>query len=128
MRVGQVIPTTIFGPYANGSNRPFTITAHRAYDRLVTRTKERGTLYVVHKLNRKGGDHRLRPRRSRRPARMLLRDRDGGVAVRGVCPGHGVLRDVLGGLLLVDGIWAGAGPVGVVRRGPRRGSPIRPFR
>ena len=46
MRVGRVKPTALFGPYADGSNRPFRITARRAYDRLVTRTNERG-LYML---------------------------------------------------------------------------------
>ncbi len=41
MRVRQAKLTTLFGPYANGSNQPFTITARRAYDRLVTKAKER---------------------------------------------------------------------------------------
>ena len=41
MCVGRVKPTALFGPYADGSNRPFTITAPRAYDRLVTQTNER---------------------------------------------------------------------------------------
>jgi hypothetical protein len=42
MRGGQDKPTALFGPYADGSNRPFTITARRGYDRLISRTNERG--------------------------------------------------------------------------------------
>jgi hypothetical protein len=41
MRVGRVKPTALFGPCAHGSNRPFTITVPRLYDRLVTLTNER---------------------------------------------------------------------------------------
>jgi hypothetical protein len=47
MRVGRVKPTALFGPYADGPNRPFTITARRAYDRLVTRTSERGPINML---------------------------------------------------------------------------------
>jgi hypothetical protein len=40
MRVGQVKPTALFGPYADGSNRPFTNTAAgRTIDSLPERTK-----------------------------------------------------------------------------------------
>jgi hypothetical protein len=112
MRVGQVKPTALLGPYADGSNRSFTITAPGV--RATRNPNERGPLHVVRKPNRKGGDRRLRPRQRWRPARMLLRDRDGGVAVRGVRPGGDVLRHVLGGLLLVDGLRSWAGPIAVV--------------
>jgi len=46
MRAGQVKPTALFGPYADGSNRPFTITAAgRTIDSSPERTK--GALYML---------------------------------------------------------------------------------
>jgi hypothetical protein len=114
MRVGRVKPTALFGPYADGSNRPFTITARRAYDRLVTRTNERSLYMLFASLTAKV----VTAVCALVGALALL----GcffvtvtGVAVRGVRPGHGVLRDVLGGLLLVDDLRAGTGPVAVAR-------------
>ncbi len=53
MRVGRVKPTALFGPYADGFNRPFTITARRAYDRLVIQTNERALCMLFASLTAK---------------------------------------------------------------------------
>jgi hypothetical protein len=47
MRGGQDEPTALFGPYADGSNRPFTKAARRGYDRLISRTNERGPINML---------------------------------------------------------------------------------
>src|SRR5215210_3961648 len=67
--------------------------------------------FHVRQRNRKGSDSRLRRCRRDRLARNLLPDRDGRVAVPAVRSGGGLLRHVLGGLLLVDDIRTGTRPV-----------------
>src|SRR5918994_5271504 len=98
------------GLSANRSSRLYIERARQAYNRWLITEHTKGEAHV-RKRNRKGSDRRLRRRGRYRPVRDLLSNNNGRVAVSGVWAGAGLLRHVLGRLLLVDDIRAGAQPV-----------------